>query len=116
MGDINNQFSLSLEFKKKVNNTEPTLKAESIINNFWVVGILFIFEYAPFLSGLGAVSYGISSILSADVFSILVNRNIIVFFNILIGICGFITVCEWTALDFLLGLLVPFAKIVSGNI
>ncbi len=116
MADLNNQFSLSIAFNKKVNDTEPALKANNILSNFWVVTVLFILEYAPFLSGLGAVSYGISSILSADVFSILVNRNIIVFFNILIGICGFITVCEWTALDFLLDLLVPFAKVISGNI
>ena len=116
MGDVNNQFSLKIAFKQKVRDTEPSVKAEDIIDNFWVSTILFIFEYAPFLSGLGAVSYGISSILSADVFSIIVNRNIIVLFNVLIGMCGFITVCEWIALDFLLDLLIPFSKILSGNI
>lgn len=116
MSSPNTQFSLTTAFKNEVNNTQPALKAANILANFWVITLLFIFEYAPFLSGLGAVSYGFASILSADVFAILVNKNIIVFFNILVGICGFITVCEWVALGFLLDLLIPFAKIVSGNI
>ena len=110
------QFSLNAAFKAKVNAVEPSAKASSILSNFWVISIFFIFEYAPFLSGLGALGYGFASILSADVFSILVNKNIIVFFNILVGICGFITVCEWVALDFLLNGLLGFAKVISGNI
>ena len=112
----NNQFSLNTVFKVKVTNTESSLKAASILSNFWVISLFFILEYAPFLSGLGAVGYGFSSILSADVFAILVNKNIIVFFNIIVGICGFITVCEWVALDFLLNMLIGFAKVISGNI
>ena len=116
MSAPNNQFSLSEAFKIKVNATEPALKATNILSNFWVVAIFFIFEYSPFISGLGAVGYGFASILSADVFAILVNKNIIVFFNILVGICGFITVCEWVALDFLLNGLLGFAKVISGNI
>jgi hypothetical protein len=116
MGDINNQFSLTIAFRKKVTETEPALKAQNIINNFWVSSIMFIFEYAPFISGLGAISYGISSILSADLFSILVNRNIMVLFNILIGVCGFITICEWLALNFLLDMLLSFSKVLSGTI
>ena len=116
MSAPNNQFSLNIAFKTKVNAVESSLKAASILSNFWVVAIFFILEYAPFISGLGAVGYGFASILSADVFAILVNKNIIVFFNILVGICGFITVCEWTALDFLLNMLIGFAKVISGNI
>jgi len=110
------QYSLTFAFSKKVKLTLPTDKANLLLANFWVTSLLFLFEYAPLISGLGAIGYGIASVLSADVFSILINRNLIVFFNIFAGISGFITVGEWIAQEWLLDLLITFMKLISGTI
>jgi hypothetical protein len=110
------QYSLINAFTKKTRLSLAQNQAESILANFWVKSLLFIFEYAPLISGLGAIGYGIVSIISADVFSILINRNLIVFFNIFVGICGFITVSTWIAPDWFLGILLSFMKLISGNL
>jgi len=110
---VNNQYPPSVD---TFGNSTPNSVGTSIKNNFWVNVILFVLEYAPLISGIGAVCYTTSSIISADIFSILVNRNIMILFNIIIGICGVVTVLEWVSLDILLSFSLTSAKIVSGNI
>jgi hypothetical protein len=77
---------------------------------------LFIFEYAPILSGLGAVCYAFTSIISSDILTIVINKNIIVFLNIIIGFCGAIVIAEWVMLDSLIDWMIPIARVLSGNI
>jgi hypothetical protein len=110
------QYSLTFAFSKKTRLSLTSDKADLVLANFWVTSLLFIFEYAPLISGLGAIGYGIASILSTDVFSILINRNLIVFFNIFAAISGFITVGTWIAQDWFLGILLTFMKLISGTI
>jgi hypothetical protein len=113
----NGQFSLSSYFKSKVNIAYPTgTIAKSINDNMWVNIILFIYEYAPFISGVGAVCYTFTSIISSDILTIVINRNIIVFFNIIIGFCGATVIAEWLMLDTLIEWMIPIAKVLSGNI
>jgi hypothetical protein len=96
--------------------TQPNPIGLSIRNNFWINMILYILNYAPFISGVGAVCYMMTSIISADLFSIFVNRNIIFLVNLLIGISGVVTILEWLSIDTLLSFSLLVAKIISGNI
>jgi len=111
-----NQFSLKNAFKNAVNlkyGAGSTI-ANTINDNFWVNIILYVYDYAPLISGIGAVCHAMSNIISADILSIVVNKNIILFFNLLIGYCGATVVAEWLFLDALLDWMIPFAKILSG--
>ena len=116
MSIINNQFSLILEFNMSIDSKygKSSLEARTIKNNLWVTIILYIFEYAPLLSGFGAMCYAMTSIISADVLSILINRNLIIFFNLIIGLCGAIVIGEWIFIDKLIAVMIPFAKILAG--
>ena len=114
----NKQFSLIDEFKNSVNKQfgVSSITAAKINDNLWVNMILYVLEYASFISGLGALSYAMTSIISADLLSILINRNLIIFFNLLIGFCGAIVMAEWVILDRLISVMIPMAKILSGII
>jgi len=116
MGSINDQFSLIKEFKNSVNIQfgVTSVTASSINNNVWVNILLYILEYAPLISGFGAVCYAMTSIISADLLSVLINRNLIIFFNLTIGFCGGIVIAEWLFLKELIIAMIPVAKILSG--
>jgi hypothetical protein len=110
-----NQFSLTAYFKSKVTAKYPTgPTANAINNNMWVNMILYIYEYAPIISGLGAVCYALTSVVSSDILTIVINRNIIVFFNIVIGFCGATVIAEWIMLDTLVNWMIPIARVLSG--
>jgi hypothetical protein len=112
----NTQYSLTTAFNTVVRKKYNVDDANSIINNFWVKSYIYVFEYAPFLSGLGAVCYAMTSIISADILSILINRNLIIFFNITIGISGGITMAEWIMPDVLINWVIDIALILSGKV
>ncbi len=116
MASVNKQFSLIIEFKNAINVKygKDNITAKTINSNLWVNIILYILEYAPLISGVGAMCYAMTSIISTDILSILVNRNLIIFFNLTIGICGSIVVGEWLFLNQLIIIMIPIAKILSG--
>lgn len=108
-----NQFSLTAYFKSKVIAKYST-SANAINSNMWVNMILYIYEYAPIISGLGAVCYALTSVVSSDILTIVINRNIIVFFNIVIGFCGATVIAEWIMLDTLVNWMISIARVLSG--
>jgi hypothetical protein len=57
---------------------------------FLIVGD-YVFSYAYPISFVGALFYGVSAILNVDPSTIVANRNISVALNIIIGVCGMIS-------------------------
>jgi hypothetical protein len=55
----------------------------------------YIFAYAYPISFLGAMFYGIASIVSFDPSTVIANKNVSVFLNGLIGLCGLMSLCNW---------------------
>jgi len=55
----------------------------------------YIFQYAYVVSFIGSILYVILSSLQLEVPSILINRNLQLFFNLYIGLCGFLSFCTW---------------------
>jgi hypothetical protein len=55
----------------------------------------YIFAYAYPISFLGAMFYGIASIVSFDPSTVIANKNVSVFINGLIGVCGLVSLFNW---------------------
>ena len=55
----------------------------------------YVFAYAYPVAFLGAISYGVASIVSVDPSTIVANKNISVAVNVLIGLCGLISFFNW---------------------
>jgi hypothetical protein len=55
----------------------------------------YVFQFAYPIAFLGSMFYGVASIASFDPSSIILNRNITIFVNIIIGICGLISLFNW---------------------
>jgi hypothetical protein len=55
----------------------------------------YLFMYSYFFATLGAIFFSISSFISIDAASILVNKNISILLNTYIAACGFISLCVW---------------------
>jgi hypothetical protein len=59
----------------------------------------YLFMYSVFFATLGAIFFSISSFITVDASSILVNKNISVVLNTYIALCGFISLCVWFKLN-----------------
>lgn len=55
----------------------------------------YIFQYAYPIAFLGSMFYGITSLVTFDPASLMINRNITMFINIFIGVCGLISLFNW---------------------
>jgi hypothetical protein len=64
------------------------------MGGFLLVGD-YIFTYAYPISFLGAMFYGITSIVQFDPVTVIGNKNISVFLNALIGLCGLMSLFNW---------------------
>ena len=53
------------------------------------------FRYSYPIAFIGAIMYSIVSFIPIEFFSILFNRTVIVFLNVYIGLCGFISFCTF---------------------
>ena len=53
----------------------------------------YLFQYTYPIAFLGAALYGITSIISIDVTSVIANKNLSVVLNSIIGLCGYIGLC-----------------------
>ena len=58
-------------------------------------GTDLIISYAYPISFAGAVFYGVASIVNIDPSTIVANKNISVAINVIIGICGFVSIFYW---------------------
>ena len=54
-----------------------------------------VFAYAYPVSFLGALFYGIASIVSFDPSTVVANKNVSVILNAFIGVCGVISLFNW---------------------
>ena len=54
-----------------------------------------IFAYAYPVSFLGALFYGVASIVSFDPSTVVANKNVSVILNAFIGVCGVISLFNW---------------------
>jgi hypothetical protein len=55
----------------------------------------YIFQYAYPIAFVGSMFYGIASIVSFDPTTVVANKNITVFLNVFIGVCGLISLFNW---------------------
>jgi hypothetical protein len=55
----------------------------------------YIFAYSYPIAFLGAMFYGIASIVSFDPSTAIANKNITIFINVFIGLCGLISLGNW---------------------
>ena len=55
----------------------------------------YIFQYSYVVSFIGSILYVILSTLQIEIPSILINRNLQLFINLYIGLCGFLSFCVW---------------------
>jgi hypothetical protein len=55
----------------------------------------YIFAYAYPLAFVGAMFYGISSIVSFEPSTVIANKNIVVILNGFLGLCGLMALCNW---------------------
>jgi hypothetical protein len=69
--------------------------ATSTFSNPFNPVLNFIFSYSYPLAFMGAMFYGIASFVQFDPSTIIANKNISIFINALIGICGTIAVFNW---------------------
>lgn len=59
----------------------------------------YIFSYAYPISFLGAAFYGVSSIGNIDTAAIVANKNITVALNVLVGLCGVISLFAFLSVN-----------------
>ena len=55
----------------------------------------YIFMYSYFFAVLGAIFYSVSTFISVDASSIIVNKNASVVLNAYITVCGLLSLCVW---------------------
>ena len=54
-----------------------------------------VFAYAYPIAFMGAAAFGVSSMVSIDPATIIANKNISVVLNVLVGVCGLISLYNW---------------------
>jgi hypothetical protein len=59
----------------------------------------YIFMYSIPFACLGSMAYAILSITQMDVSSVMINKNVIIFMNAYIVLCGFFAYCAWFNID-----------------
>ena len=77
--------------------TPPTPRTPSIApkQNNSKLSFDFIFAYTYFFAFVGAMFYGVASIVQFDPSTLIANKNISVFINAFIGVCGIIGLFNW---------------------
>jgi hypothetical protein len=55
----------------------------------------YLFMYSYFFAVIGAVFYSVSTFISIDASSVLMNKNVSVVFNAYIAVCGLLSLCIW---------------------
>ena len=55
----------------------------------------YLFMYSYFFAVIGAIFYSVSTFISIDASSIIMNKNISVVFNAYITVCGLLSLCVW---------------------
>jgi hypothetical protein len=58
-----------------------------------------VFKYAYPISFLGSMAYGVLSILQVDPSQIIANKNIVMAFNVFVGVCGLFAFASWFNTD-----------------
>jgi hypothetical protein len=81
----------------------------------------FIFQFAYPVAFLGALFYGVTSIVSVDPATIIANKNVSVALNLFIGVCGLLSVFNWFSYKDPLGVgdilqVTPDRKIIKPTI
>jgi len=75
-----------------------------------ILHILFSIAYP--VSFIGAILFSINSFMTVDLFSIALNKTMILIFNIYIGFCGFIGMCTFFKLELVVNnIVLDFEKI-----
>lgn len=59
----------------------------------------YIFMYSIPFACLGSMAYAILSITQMDASSVMINKNVIIFMNAYIVLCGFFAYCAWFSID-----------------
>jgi hypothetical protein len=59
----------------------------------------YIFSFAYPISFLGACFYGLVSVVQIDPSTIIANKNVSIAINLLIGLCGILSVFAWINFD-----------------
>jgi hypothetical protein len=73
------------------------------------------FRYSYPIAFIGSILYSIISVVSIDFFTVFLNRNIITFLNIYIGLCGYIGFCTFFSIQLEIGnTVVNFDNIYVG--
>lgn len=55
----------------------------------------FIFAYTYLFAFVGAIFFSVSSVINVDIYSIIANKNAVVFLNVFTGLCGLIGIFNW---------------------
>ena len=86
------------------NNQKLISSVSSSSQGNTIFGFIFIFfiRYSSLISGVGAVFYAVGTFMNIDFPTLITNNHGKITINILILICGFITICEWLFIDFLI--------------
>jgi hypothetical protein len=86
------------------NNQKITSSVASSSQGNTPLGWIFIFfiEYSSLISGLGAVFYAVGTFMNVDFPTLITNNHGKIAFNLLILVCGIITICEWLFVDLLI--------------
>jgi hypothetical protein len=72
----------------------------------------FAFTFAYPMAFFGAILFSINSFMTVDLFSIALNKTMILIFNIYIGFCGFIGMCTFFRFQFVINnFVLDFEKI-----
>ncbi len=76
------------------NNTDlkTTEQKQAVKSNWFLKFLLYLFEFCIPIAGVGSIMYALTQLMSIDPSSILVNKNVSFVVNVLIGICGLVTV------------------------
>ena len=77
----------------------------------------YIFMWSFLLSFLGSIFYGITAIINVDPTSLIVNKNVSVLLNAIIGISGVVSIFVWYNMEIpSLDKTVLNSKVVKPNI
>jgi hypothetical protein len=104
-----NTFTSSVNYEKfsPINYTKDTINigVEQFSNTGGYPGLIkstnpvtifdYIFQYSYIISLVGAIFYAVMAISQVNIGDIIINKNIILAFNIYFSLCGFISFCVW---------------------
>jgi len=77
----------------------------------------YVFMYAFLFSFVGSVFYAFIGLLNIDIASIIVNKNITLALNVIIGVSGIISVFVWFNMDIpALDIRILNPKVVKSNV